>query len=176
MEITNLKRIGSWNDVLNAARATVGKEFVDKEPSSEWKTKILKAEHSPIRLLSYMWTWENIPYWVTVHLVRHHIGIEKFVSTSRPDRNGNKYTRHDLSQDALVNMTVVANAQAIINISRIRLCNKASRETRQAWEMFLQELKKVEPELVYACVPNCIYRKGCPEMQSCGMYDHIQPK
>lgn len=45
---------------------------------------MLLAEHSPIRLVEYEWTWGQIPQWVTVHFVRHHIGCEKFVHTQRP--------------------------------------------------------------------------------------------
>lgn len=33
---------------------------------------MLLAEHSPIRLVEYEWTWEQIPQWVTVHFTRHH--------------------------------------------------------------------------------------------------------
>ena len=62
-----------------------------------------------------------------------------------------------------------ANAQAIINISKKRLCKQASPETRQAWQMFLDELQEYEPELYLMCVPECVYRNGfCPEFNPCG--------
>ena len=41
----------SWKRALNAARRTIGKEPLDKEPSKSWKAKILLAEHSPIKLV-----------------------------------------------------------------------------------------------------------------------------
>ena len=47
---------------------------------------MLLAEHSPIRLLEYDWSWGEIRQWVTAHLVRHHEGCEKFVHTQRGDR------------------------------------------------------------------------------------------
>lgn len=56
-----------WKRVLNAARRTVGKKPLDKEPSDTFKRKILLAEHSPIRLLEYDFTWEDIRQWVSVH-------------------------------------------------------------------------------------------------------------
>lgn len=65
--IKRLEQITSWKRVLNAARRTIGKEPLDKEPTNSWKAKILLAEHSPIRLLEYEWTWEQIKQWVTAH-------------------------------------------------------------------------------------------------------------
>lgn len=47
VELTNIK--GSYKEVLNRARTTVSKDELDKEPSDEFKKKILMAEHSPIR-------------------------------------------------------------------------------------------------------------------------------
>lgn len=57
----------NWRRVLNAARRTVGKKPLDKEPSDGFKREILLAEHSPIRLLEYDFTWEDIRQWVSVH-------------------------------------------------------------------------------------------------------------
>ena len=85
-KISRLEQITSWKRVLNAARRTIGKEPLDKEPSNSWKAKMLLAEHSPIRLLEYDWSWDTIKQWVTAHLVRHHEGCEKFVHSQRGDR------------------------------------------------------------------------------------------
>lgn len=46
-----------WIRVVNAARRTVGKRPINREPSDLFKRKILLAEHSPIRLLEYDFTW-----------------------------------------------------------------------------------------------------------------------
>lgn len=68
VSVQNINKVGSgWIRVVNAARRTVGKPPIDHEPSDIFKKKILLAEHSPIRLLEYDWTWENIKQWVTVH-------------------------------------------------------------------------------------------------------------
>lgn len=56
-----------WIRVVNAARRTWGKAPISHEPSDKFKRKILLAEHSPIRLLEYDFTIENIRQWVTVH-------------------------------------------------------------------------------------------------------------
>ena len=48
-----VKRVTDWNRVLNAARMTVHKARIEKEPTDAFKKSILMAEHSPIRLLEY---------------------------------------------------------------------------------------------------------------------------
>lgn len=171
MKLKLIEKVTGWKRVLNAARRTIGKEQIDREPSNSWKAKMLLAEHSPIRLLEFDWSWENIKQWVTVHLVRHHIGVEKFVSTQREDRKDLGIPRDELPQGALNTMDMTGNAQAIINISRKRLCSCASPETRQAWKLVIEGLKDVEPILAEKCVPECLYRGFCPEwMSSCGYH------
>lgn len=66
-KISRMEHATVWQRVLNAARRTIGKKPLDKEPSNEWKSKMLLAEHSPIRLLEFDWTWEQIEQWVTTH-------------------------------------------------------------------------------------------------------------
>lgn len=173
-EIAELTKVTSWKRVLNAARRTIGKEPLDKEPSNSWKAKILLAEHSPIRLLEYEWTWKNIQQWVTTHLVRHHEGCEKFVHSQRGDRRAileeyNVNSRDELPQGALNDMDMTANAQALINISRKRLCSCASRETREAWQQVKAKIAEQDPILASKMVPECLYRGFCPEwINSCG--------
>lgn len=162
-----------WIRVVNAARRTVGKKPIDHEPSNQFKRKILLAEHSPIRLLEYDFTWEDIQQWVTTHIVRHHEGCEKFVHSQRVDRNPELAgkNRDELPQGLRNDMDMTCNAQAFINISRKRLCKRASTETREAWKQVLEFLKEKDPILVEKCVPECIYRGGfCPEMSCCGWY------
>jgi hypothetical protein len=159
---------GSWREVADAANTTINKEAGTKEPSSQWKRRMLLCEHSPIRQLLIRCKWYEIKYWVSVHLVRHKIGIEHWVRTQRSDRTG--VNREELPQGALVEHEILANAQAIINISRKRLCNQAAKETREAWKMLLESIKDKEPELYKACVPDCIYRGWCYEFKSCGYH------
>jgi hypothetical protein len=155
-----------WLAIKNATMTTIGKS-VSTAPDDEWKYKILLSEHSPIRKLKFSWVWHDLPSWVSVHFVRHKVGIEHFVKTQRTDRTG--IDRNNLLQGALVIHECEANAQTIMNISRKRLCLQASIETREAWGLLLSEIKKVEPILYSLCVPECVYRGGCPEFFSCGM-------
>jgi hypothetical protein len=162
-----LKIKGTWREVANSANTTINKDEGIKEPSLQWKKRILLSEHSPIRQLMISWKWIDLPYWVSVHLTRHKYGIEHWVRTQRTDRTG--INRNELKQGNLVEHECLANAQALINISRKRLCNMASPETKQAWKEMLYELSKKEPELSSICVKECIYRNGfCPEFKSCG--------
>ena len=65
-------------------------------------------------------------------------------------------------------MEVAANAQSLINVSRKRLCSKASPETRDAWKKTKDAIKSIDPVMASKMVPNCIYRGFCPEHETCG--------
>lgn len=169
MKILECKQITPWKRALNAARRTIGKKPLDKEPSDSWKAKMLLAEHSPIRLLEFDWIWGDIKQYVTTHLVRHHEGCEKFVHSQREDRRDLGCSRDELPQGSLNDMMMSANAQALINISRKRLCSCASKETREAWKTVKEAIKEIDPIMADKMVPECIYRGFCPEfMNSCG--------
>lgn len=162
-----LKIKGDWQEVVDDCRSTVGKPPLGHEPSTEFRRKILIAEHSPIRSMSVKWKWPGIKSWVATHWVRHK--WECFVRSQRSDRTG--VDRDKLPQDAPVDFTGEANAQALIDTMRKRLCYQASPETRAYAEDLKAKLRDVQPELSDVLVPNCVYRCGCPEMQSCGMWD-----
>lgn len=163
-----IRRVTSWKDVLNNARFTQRKEPLDVEPSDNFKRKIIKAEHSPLRSLMFNIDLYDIPYYSHVHLVRH-VHAQPFVSTARPDIDGNQLPREEQKKTDPVNVRLFLNAQEILHISRARLCNKAEKDTREIWKAVVNELWKQEPILADACVPNCIYRNGiCPEMKCCG--------
>jgi hypothetical protein len=159
---------GTWREVANSANTTINKEAGDKEPSSNWKRRMLLCEHSPIRQLIFKWKWYDLKRWVSDHYVRHKFGIEHWVKTDRSDRTG--INRDELSQSSLTTHECEANAQAIINISKRRLCQQASPETREAWQNFLENIKDICPELYQVCVPDCIYRGWCYEFKSCGYH------
>ena len=166
MKIKWINSSNNWREIANAARTTIGMEAGEGEPSRDWKRKILQAEHSPIRLLKIRWKWTELPYWVSVHFTRHKIGIEHFVRSQRTDRT--LINREKLYQGELVEHECEANAQAIINISRDRLCQKSACKTTRAWTVTLSMLKLFEPELWQLCVSECVYRGFCPEFKTCG--------
>lgn len=172
MKVEFLGIRGSWRDVADAARTTINKEAGTKEPSSGWKRRMLLCEHSPIRQLLVKCKWYELKSWVSVHFVRHKIGIEHWVRTQREDRTG--INRDELPQGNLVEHEIMASTQAVINISRKRMCNQASKETREAWQAVLESIRDKEPELYSVCVPDCIYRGWCYEYKSCGYHKTAQ--
>lgn len=164
-EIIKIK--GEWEEVVSDCRSTVGKPPLGHEPSTEFKRKILISEHSPIRDISVKWKWSGIKSWIATHWSRHK--FEKFIKSQRSDRTG--IPRDKLTQDAPVDFTGEANAQALIDAMRKRLCRQASQETRQYAEDFKAALHEREPEISDVLVPNCVYRGLCPEMNPCGFWE-----
>ncbi len=162
-----LKIKGDWEEVVDTCRATSGKGPLGHEPSREFKRRILIAEHSPIRRISVSWIWEGVKSWIATHWSRHK--WECFISTQRTDRTGTP--RDKLPQDAPVVFEGEANVQALIDSMRKRLCKQADPETRAYAEDFKAALHEVQPEISDVLVPNCVYRCGCPEMKTCGLYE-----
>ena len=123
--ITESKRI------LDKCRLTVNKEpSKSPRPSTVFLDNIYMAEHSPIREKLFDIYIEDIPYCISTHFVRHHQGVEKYVTTSRSDRTDIK-DRSQRSQMDLVSMGMTVNAQALINMSKVRLCYCADKDARK---------------------------------------------
>lgn len=160
MSISMFEVVNGWDCVMQACETTSGKTI--KNVTDEFKRSLLLAEHSPIRQYIIRWKWENIPSWVSVHLVRHKIGIEHFVRSQRK-----KYERDQEPQGSPVEHECIANAQALINISRKRLCSKAAPETRSAWFDLIEAVKEHDKVLYSVLVPECVYRGFCPEQRPC---------
>ena len=170
MKIDIFQHEDNWQAVKDSTMNTIGKT-TGAYPDSRWKKKLLLSEHSPIRRIKFYWRWVDLPYFVSVHFVRHKYGIEHWVKTQRTDRTGTDRTV--IPQGAPVNHACEANAQALINISRKRLCSCASPETRQAWQLVKDKVAECEPELASCMVRECVYRGFCPEMFGCG-YDQTE--
>ena len=140
-----------------------------KLPTEEWLKKIVNAEHSPIRELWFGIKME-IPYWVSVHFVRHHIGVNHYVQTQRDDRTKDEVSRNDKPQSSLVSHIMSVNAQELAFMAHKRLCTQASPETREVMKMICEEVIKVAPYMKDVLVPLCAYRGGvCTEFTCCGL-------
>lgn len=164
MKVEVYKHEDNWQIIKDAAMFTIGK-LKGKYPSSEWKRRVLLAEHSPIREGYFVLRCYDVPSFVIGHIVRHYNGIEKYVQTLRSDRcMYEEVPNRNTPQNIMLHI----NFQAIINISRKRLCTCASKETREFWHQVLDAIKPYEPELYSVCVKECVYRGFCPEMKSCG--------
>jgi hypothetical protein len=168
MKTIILKIKGDWEEVVDDCRATVSKPPLGKEPSKEFKRKMVIAEHDPVRDIIVKFRWKDMPYYVAMHW-KTHIWRGR-TNTQRNDRQ-DKYDRRKAPQDELVTFTGDPNVQHLIDTMRKRLCNMADPETRKYAESLKRDLRPVEPEISDVLVPNCVYRCGCPEPNGCGWYD-----
>ena len=160
-----------WMLVKKAAFRTMDKD-TDKPPTLEWKKRILKAQHSPIRMLTFLIEFKNLPSWVSVHLVRH-VHATPFVSTQRNDRGQREdgYDRRKAPQDTPVSMMWYMNAEELITIAHKRYCLLASSETRAVVSRMCNMIEKAYPEYEGLFQPLCAYRNGlCDEFNPCGYY------
>ena len=68
-----------------------------------------------------------------------------------------------------VNLSLLVNAQSLIDMAKLRLCTCAHAETRAVFNKIKQEVAKVDPSLAFMMVRKCVYRHGlCGEMRCCG--------
>lgn len=189
----NIVPMVDWQFAKRMCLRTVGLDVAPGKamPTAQQKLSWLMAEHSHIKCVQYCVDIDNLRQWVGVHLLRHPF-VLPFVCSQRQDRTPNPeeaaqavlaYIKDDIVNDpdfdrenwrdyrlqgSTNNHSFVMNAQTFINMSRKRLCNAASKETREAWKLVHEAIKECDPELAAVMVPNCIYRGFCPEMHCCG--------
>ena len=176
-------------DISLAQRAcsfTIGKE------SHITLSKLYKYGHSPIRTQLFWVELKDIPLFVASQLVRSHVGVQFFQISKRIDRGGEDFKEVCIdimnnidNPDSIIkiselpakfdryaptDLAFIINAEALINMSHKRLCNKASIETREIVGAIKEKIKTIDPELYKHLVPMCIYRGGiCSEPNSCGL-------
>ena len=160
-KVTVVKFDVDWTEIKNACRKTISMKDSSIEPGSDWKRKLLLAEHSPLRHSLITVDIEDVPFYVMGHLVRHSVGVTPYVGTSREDRTG--IDRSERRQTDLVSMRLDMNIQALINISRKRLCNQADRQTQIVWLEVIKAIAEYDQDIAWACVPEGIRSCGCPE-------------
>lgn len=153
-----------WQVIKDCTMTTISKD-TGVYPPPQWKRKLIRCKHSPLRAGRVIIKLYNIPSYVATHLVRHHIGVEKFVSTRRTDRG---YSDQVIDRNSPVDMVMDLNFEAILNISKKRLCACADAQTIKVWRLVLETIRPYESELIDMCVPECIASGYCPEFKSCG--------
>ncbi len=155
-----------WKWCKDCTLNTVGKTS-EKLPTEEWKHKILAAGHSAIREL-WFGIKMQIPSYISVHFVRHHIGVNHYVQTQRNDRQSN-YDRTKAPQGTMVSHVMSINAQELIFMAHKRLCSQAAPETRAVMQEICKQVEELNPEFIGLLVPECVYRNGkCTEFYPCG--------
>ena len=162
----------NWNSIKRACMRTIGKEAGDKEPSHEWKRKLLVCQHSPIRKGIVTWKWNEIEYFSMAHFARHHVGITPYVETSRSDRTN--IPREERKQTDKVSMEMDANIQALIDMASRRLCNQADKTTIGYMQDLVSAIKEYDEDIAWALVPSCVRYGGCNEpFGNCTFYDNF---
>ena len=156
MEV-KIKKLTEYSLMQLAMEYTSNKSVSLNERNISW---MYDAEHSPIRTQIYCIELRGIPTYVSVHLVRHKIGVEHYVKSNR-----NK--EETITRETLVNHMMIINANALINMARKRLCNKADAQTVHVMECIKAELIKVDSSLAKHLLPECLYRRKCPELIQC---------
>lgn len=156
-----------------------------------------KTEHSIIRTQIFTVECYNIPLFVSTHFIRHHVGSQPYQLTCRIDRpgGGNPHLKERIAEvnelladgrieeacDILnwlaensdrytkVNLLLFGNAQAFIDMAKLRLCTTASPETREIFQVIKSKIAEVDPDLAPFLVKKCVYRGGiCYELKCCG--------
>ena len=162
----------NWSSIKRACLRTIGKEGGQKEPTKEWKRKLLICRHSPIRKGVITWRWSEIPYSISTHFVRHHAGCEKFVATERADRTG--VDRKLRSQMDPVSMEMDANIEALIGISEKRLCTCADPLTQAYAQSLRDAIEEHDEDIAWVMAPQCVRCGGCVEpFGNCKFYEKL---
>lgn len=169
VELLKYPSESDWAWAKTCTLNTVGKKSTTL-PTDEWKKKLLLSEHSPIRELWFGIRME-VPYWVSVHFVRHHIGVNHYVQSQRNDRQ-DKYDRDSAPQGSIVSHIMSVNAAELVQMAHKRLCTQASPETRAVMNEICKQVINVCPEFREVLVPLCRYRNGkCTEFFPCKRAD-----
>lgn len=172
MQVTITNFNVDWTLIKNLCRQTVNMGDSKKEPTSEWKRKLLICRHSPLRAGTITVKLEDIPYYVSTHLVRHNVGVTPYVGTSREDRTG--IPREERKQTDLVSMQMNMNIEALMNISERRLCNCADKNTIKVWKAVIEAVREYDEDIAWACVPQCVRCGACIEpFSNCDYYYNL---
>lgn len=162
-------------DLKTAAFTCRGKKPTFKEFTKKDWVKWLIAEHTPIETVQIQITCDGVEKPVVAQMVRHTDKHPRhFVQSSRPDLNNGK----PRDPNALIRYTSFWNPQALILMMRKRLCFTAECRTRELAKKIKWQMMNSENPLLQAvgemCVPNCVYRCGCPEPWStCNVHKSV---
>jgi hypothetical protein len=152
-----VNKLTDYSLMKEAMEFTSGRDIKLNRANMEW---MYDAEHSPIRTQLFVVKMYEIPTYVSVHFVRHKVGIEHFVKSNR-DKN------IPIDRNTPVNHMMVLNSHALMNMSHDRLCKTADKVTVQVMNMIKGEIQAVDSILANFLIPKCEYRGKCPERRGC---------
>ena len=163
----NVRDCSGMKNFVTACESTTGKK-INKNRATALCNRMYLAEHSPIRERVFWVTVDNVPTFVANHFARHHEGINQFHLSHRSDRCG--IPDQESNRLTPTHFEFSANAQALINMSRRRLCSQASTATRMVMEMIKDCIREIDIGLANCMLPDCEYRSNvCYELNCCGM-------
>jgi len=164
--------------------------------SSQSLLSIYKSEHSPVRTQMFWVELKNIPLASSTHILRHHVGSTPYQLSCRDDRNGGynhfpdritniveminagelenaidelNWLKDNADRQTPVNLGLFLNAQSLIDMSKLRLCSQAHKETLTIFQALKAKIAEVDPSLASVMVRKCVYRGGiCGEPRCCG--------
>ena len=163
-----IKRLTDINLVQEACDVTQSKNRGAKLSIKTWGQLLKTAHgvpHSPIRAALWRIYCYDVPYYVHVHLVRHHVGCQFYVRSQRPNKG-----RADAVQGELVDMIIDINANALIDMSKARLCNKADTKTCELMTLITDCYRDgcdYERCLAENMGPPCAIYNKCFEQRAC---------
>ncbi|MCL1887823.1 MAG: hypothetical protein FWF96_03000 [Kiritimatiellaeota bacterium] len=153
------KKLTDLKNLRDACAITMG-----KQASAATLEKMYACEHSPIRTQVFWIEMRGIQSFVSVHFVRHKIGVEHYVKSLRDDRGGGGGE----TRESPVDHAMFINAAALIQMARKRLCAQSHAETRAVMREIKRAVADADPALAPFMVPECEYRGGvCHELKPC---------
>lgn len=159
VSLTHYPGPDDWMECKRRALVTIGKHPANP-PDQDWKHKILRARHSPIRWLMFSFGI-TCPYYVSIHLARH-VHAQPYIRSQRSNPS-----RGAARQDEPVEMIYDVNAQELMAVAEARLCNKADPLTRALVRDMCRKVEAVCPEFWGLLGPMCCTVGSCREMQPC---------
>lgn len=164
--------------------------------SKQTLLSIYRSEHSPARTQMFWIKFVGIPLASSTHIIRHHVGSQPYQLTCRDDRNGGnpkvperikgivaminagdyekaieelEWLSDNSDRMTPVNLSILVNAQGLLDMAKLRLCNTAHPDTVAIFKAMDAEIRKVDPDLANLMVRKCVYRGGiCCEPRCCG--------
>ena len=160
----NIKKLTDESLLREACEFTMMKDVRSKQTFKN----MLTFQHSPIRTQIYVVKMYDIPAFVAHHLRTHNVGVMGHWITSRRDDRGGEASE---TRSEPVNHMFIANAEALINMARQRLCSSdPHRETKKVIDNIKFSMTLEDPYLANHMESECDYASKCISMNPCGRY------
>ena len=79
------------------------------------------------------------------------------------------WIKDNTDRETPVNLGLCLNAQALIDMAKVRLCHQAHKDTIEVFKAIKDAIRQIDPALADMMVPKCVYRNGlCSEPRCCG--------